>query len=59
MDDGVDVTVRLELGSGVPSGVVLVAGASWRFRGWLELLRCMEDARSGCTSRAESAAGDE
>lgn len=59
MADCVDMTLRLEPGSGVPSGVVVAAGTSWRFRGWLELLRCVEDARSDCTSPAESPASDE
>jgi hypothetical protein len=59
MDDCVDVRLRLEPGSGVPSGVVLVGATSRRFRGWLELLRCVEDARSGCAAPAESAPADE
>ena len=59
MADCVDVTLRLEVGSGVPSGVVVVAGASMRFRGWLELLRCVEEARTGFASHAQSDAGGE
>jgi hypothetical protein len=59
MADCVDVTLRVEEGSGVPCGVVVVAGTSMRFRGWLELLRCVEEARSGVAPRAESGAADE
>ena len=59
MADRVDVRLSLEAGSGVPCGVVVVAGASTRFRGWLELLRCVEEARSGLAPRAESGAADE
>jgi len=59
MTDCVDVTVRLQPGSGVPCGVVVTGGSSRRFRGWLELLACVEAARSDCPSRADPAARDE
>lgn len=54
MAGSIELTLRVELGSGVPCGVVVIAGTAIRFQGWLELLRCVEDARRDCTSREET-----
>ena len=53
MPESIDVTLRLEPGTDIPSGAVVVDGSTHPFRGWLELLRCLEDARSAGTPQRD------
>jgi hypothetical protein len=58
MAERVQLTLRLQPGTGVPRGELVVDGSARPFVGWLELLRCLEDARPAGTSHEDGGASE-